>query len=139
MLKKDDFEGETIMTNLLLEAQPNATAAVVTQIGLLALMFGFLYFFMIRPQKKRDKELANMRSALEIGDEIITIGGIVGIVVSIKDETLVIETGSDRSKIRISKWAIQSNLTAAEKKSTKQVEASNDKKSDKEDKKEKAE
>lgn len=127
------------MTNLLLEAQPNATAAVVTQIGLLALMFGFLYFFMIRPQKKRDKELANMRSALEIGDEIITIGGIVGIVVSIKDETLVIETGSDRSKIRISKWAIQSNLTAAEKKSTKQVEASNDKKSDKEDKKEKAE
>ncbi|MEF9984075.1 MAG: preprotein translocase subunit YajC [Oscillospiraceae bacterium] len=115
------------MTNFLMEVQPNTTTAFVTQIGLLALMFGFLYFFMIRPQKKKDKELANMRSALDVGDEIITIGGIIGIVVSIKDDTLVIETGSDRSKIRISKWAIQSNLTVKEKPALKEDAAKTEK------------
>ena len=56
-----------------------------------------------------------MRENLEIGDEIITAGGIVGLVVSIKEDTVVIETGSDRSKIRIAKWAVAQNITAKEK------------------------
>lgn len=72
------------------------------------------YFVLIRPQQKKDKEDKAMRENLDIGDEIITAGGIVGRIVSIKDDTLVIETGSDRSKIRITKWAVSQNLTAAE-------------------------
>ncbi len=66
----------------------------------------FFYFFIIRPQKKQEKKDAQMRENLEIGDEVITNGGIVGIVFSIKDDTVVIETGGDRSKIRVKKWAI---------------------------------
>ena len=80
----------------------------------MVLIFVVFYFILIRPQKKRDKETAKMRSNLEIGDEVITIGGIIGRVVSLKDDTLVIETGSDRSKIRFLRSAIQQNNTAAE-------------------------
>lgn len=67
-----------------------------------------LYFFMIRPQNKKRKEEEAMRKNLEIGDEITTIGGIVGRVVSINDDTdsMVIETGADRTKLRIKKWAL---------------------------------
>ena len=64
---------------------------------------------MIRPQKKREKEVEKMRSSIEVGDEIVTSGGIIGRVVSIREDTIVIETGSDRSKIRIARWAIQQN------------------------------
>ncbi len=70
------------------------------------------YFMLIRPQQKKDKEDKAMRENLEIGDEIVTVGGIVGLVASIKDDTVVIETGSDRSKIRILKSAVSQNLTA---------------------------
>ena len=73
------------------------------------------YFLLIRPQQKKDKEDRAMRENLEIGDEIVTIGGIVGLVVSIKEDTVVIETGSDRSKIRILKRAVAHNISAKEK------------------------
>ena len=73
------------------------------------------YFLLIRPQQKKDKEDRAMRENLEIGDEIVTIGGIVGLVVSIKEDTVVIETGSDRSKIRILKSAVAQNISAKEK------------------------
>ncbi len=93
-------------------AQQGATAG--SMLGMLlpmVLMFVILYFFMIRPQKKRDKEIQNMRSGLQIGDEVVTTGGIIGIVVSLKEDTLVIETGSDRSKVRIARWAVAQNNT----------------------------
>ena len=77
----------------------------------MVIMFAILYFFMIRPQKKKDKEIQDMRSSLQIGDEVITTGGIIGIVVSLKEDTLVIETGSDRSKVRIARWAVAQNNT----------------------------
>ena len=70
-------------------------------------MVGIFYFLLIRPQKKREKKTQEMRSSIEVGDGITTVGGIVGRVVSIKDETLLIETGSDRSKLRIQRWAVQ--------------------------------
>ncbi len=78
--------------------------------GLLALVF---YFFMIRPQRKKDKEAKQLRDNLQIGDEVTTIGGIVGIVVRKNDDTgtVVIETGGDRSKIRVKLWAISENAT----------------------------
>ncbi|MBQ7389883.1 MAG: preprotein translocase subunit YajC [Clostridia bacterium] len=72
--------------------------------GLMVLM----YFFMIRPQKKQEKKDAAMRDALAVGDEVTTIGGIIGKVVSIKEETFVLETTKDRTKIRFLKGAIRS-------------------------------
>ena len=72
------------------------------------LLFVFLYFFMIRPQKKQEKKDAEMRDALEVGDEVTTIGGIIGKVVSIKEQTFVLETTKDKTKIRFLKGAIRS-------------------------------
>ena len=72
----------------------------------LVLIFVAMYFFMIRPQKKQEKEANRMRDELTVGDEITTIGGIIGKVVSIKDETLVLETTKDRTRIRILKSAV---------------------------------
>lgn len=74
----------------------------------LILIFALMYFMMIRPQKKKQKEEQKMRDNLRVGDEITTIGGIVGRVVNIKEDSLVIETGADRSKMTIKKWALQS-------------------------------
>ena len=100
------------MTQIMLQTPTNASMAMFTQVAMIAAMFAILYFFMIRPQKKKEKEIQLMRSKLEVGDEIVTIGGIIGRVVNIKDETIVIETGSDRSKIRITRWAVQQNNSA---------------------------
>ena len=72
------------------------------------------YFMLIRPQQKKDKEDRAMRENLDIGDEIVTIGGIIGRIVSVKEDTVVIETGSDRSKIRLTKTAVATNITAKE-------------------------
>ena len=89
---------------LLFDAAPNSFSwvSIVIMVGLLVLM----YFIMIRPQKKQEKADAQMRDSLQIGDEIVTIGGIIGEVVSIRDETLVLETSHDRSRIRILKSAV---------------------------------
>lgn len=75
-----------------------------------------MYFLLIRPNSKRKKQEDQMRSSLEVGDEITTIGGICGRVVSIKDDadTFIIESGTDRNKIKIKKWAIASCETAKE-------------------------
>ncbi len=83
-----------------------------TMILLLVGMFAVMYFVMIRPQKKRQKEEQEMRNAVEIGDEITTIGGICGRVVTVKENHLIIETGADRNRMQITRWAIQSNDTA---------------------------
>lgn len=64
------------------------------------------YFLLIRPENKKKKEAENMRNQLKVGDEITTIGGILGTVCSVKEESLVIETGADRVRIEITKWAI---------------------------------
>lgn len=77
----------------------------------LILVFVVMYFIMIRPQKKKDKEVQAMRSSLQVGDEVITVGGIIGRVVSLRDDTVVIETGTDRSKLRILRTAVQTNNT----------------------------
>ena len=66
-----------------------------------------MYFLVLRPQKKQEKEINDMRNNLKVGDEITTIGGIIGKIVSIKEETVMIETGHDRTKIRILKSAVR--------------------------------
>ena len=81
------------------------TESYISLFFTLALMLVLLYFMIYRPQKKQEKKDAAMRAALEIGDQVVTIGGIVGRVVAIKDDTFVLETGSDRVKIRFTKNA----------------------------------
>ncbi len=80
----------------------------------LVLMFVLLYFMAIRPQKKREQEARDMQNSLQVGDEVITSGGIVGMIFRIGDDTVVIETGGERHKLRIKKWAIAENVTATE-------------------------
>ncbi len=80
-------------------------------IGLLVVMFAVMYFVMIRPQKKKQKEEEKMRNNLQIGDEILTIGGFHFKVVSIKEDSLVVESLGDHSKQKIARWAVQQNMT----------------------------
>ena len=93
------------MMNTLMFLTADATGSLFMFIPLI-LIFVAMYFFMIRPQKKQEKEANKMRDELAVGDEITTIGGIIGKVVSIKDETLVLETTKDRTRIRILKTAV---------------------------------
>lgn len=85
----------------------------------LIILFLLFYFMMIRPQKKRDKAERDMRNSIAVGDEISTIGGFIGRVVSVKDDVLVIESSSDRTKLKIYRWAIR----AKEAEPTETVEA----------------
>lgn len=109
------------MQNLLLLAENTSSSsnspmagALMTFLPLIAVIIIF-YFLLIRPQKKKDKEAKAMRENIQIGDEIMTIGGIVGLVVRKSEDTVVIETGGDKSKLRIKSWAVQENITLTEK------------------------
>ena len=77
------------------------------------LIFVVFYFILIRPERKRKKETEQMRAAMKVGDNITTIGGIVGTVVSLKDDKFVIETSADQVRIEFAKWALSTNETAA--------------------------
>ena len=80
----------------------------------LVVMAAIFYFILIRPQKKRQKEQANMLDNLIIGDEVVTEGGIMGKIVTIKEDSVVIETGADKTKIKFEKNAISRVLTIHE-------------------------
>lgn len=97
----------TIMT----ADQQASTMQMYSSLIMIGLVIFFFYFLILRPQKKQEKKEKEMRENLEVGDEVVTNGGIVGIIFSIKDDTVLIETGSDRSKIRVMKWAIARNNT----------------------------
>ena len=86
----------------------NEAGSMYSMIITMVLMFALMYFMIWRPQKKQQKKDAEMRGSLEIGDEVITIGGVIGRIVALKDETVVIETGSERVRIRFLRTAIQS-------------------------------
>jgi preprotein translocase subunit YajC len=81
-----------------------------TFMPLLLLIF-IMYFLLIRPQKKREKQVNAMRSSIKVGDQIITIGGIYGTVVRLRDEQLVIQVGSDKTKLEITRWAVSKVIT----------------------------
>ncbi len=114
-----------IMFNFLLNE--NLTSGIFGILSIVLLVV-FFYFFMLRPQKKQEKKDAEMRNSLAVGDEVTTIGGIIGKVVSIKEETFVLETTKDRTKIRFLKGAIRSvdvkiaDVVAAEKAEKEAVE-----------------
>ena len=103
---------------LFLEAAASGTEGamgggdmLMTFLPMIAIIVVF-YFMLIRPERKRKKEAEQMRSALKVGDEITTIGGIMGTVVNVKDEKFVIEVGADQVRIEFAKWALSSNDTA---------------------------
>ena len=81
------------------------------EIVVLVAMFAVMYFLMIRPENKRKKAAEEMRSSLKVGDTITTIGGIVGTICAVKEQTVVMETGADRVRIELTKWAISSKGT----------------------------
>ncbi len=91
----------------------NAGGTILTVVMIVA-MIALFYFFMYRPQKKQEKETKAMRDNLQVGDEITTIGGIIGKIVSIKEETLLLETGRDKVRIRILKSAARNVDVRAE-------------------------
>ncbi len=76
-----------------------------------AVIIAAFYFLLIRPQRKKAKEEKKLRDSLQVGDEIVTIGGIYGRIISLKEDTIVIESKSDHSKMTIARWALQTNLT----------------------------
>ncbi len=108
--------------SFLLEGEATAanTPQIPSSIGtwgsviMIVAMVAIFYFLLYRPQKKQEKAAADMRNNLAVGDEITTIGGIIGKVISIKEETCVIETTGDRTKIRILKSAVRSVDVKAE-------------------------
>lgn len=87
--------------------------AGMSSIVMIVIMIAVFYFMLIRPENKRKKEAEQMRSSVKNGDEITTIGGIVGTVVNVKEDKIVIETGADQVRIEFAKWAISTNETAA--------------------------
>jgi preprotein translocase subunit YajC len=78
----------------------------ITTLIPLILLIVIMYFMLIRPQKKREREVNNMRNAIKVGDEVITIGGICGKIVKTKDEVLTIQVGADKTKFDIMRWAV---------------------------------
>ena len=95
---------------LTLEAAAGAGAQnPASSLILMVVMVVAMYFLMIRPQKKRQKEEQNMRDAVQVGDEITTTGGIMGRIVTVKEDSIILETGADRVKIKFHKSAIYTN------------------------------
>ena len=79
----------------------------IPMIGMIVVLVVVFYFFLYRPQKKQERETTEMRNSIELGDVISTVGGIIGVVVRIKDEMLLIETGADRTRLQVMKWAVR--------------------------------
>ena len=97
-------------------------------------LFVVMYFFMIRPQKKQEKEIARMRNSIIVGDEICTNGGILGRVCSIKDDILTLELNKDRTRMKIYRWAVREVVNPMPRDNA--VEESKEAKDSKESKKE---
>lgn len=104
-----------------LTAAPAGGMAGMSSIIMLVAMFAIFYFVLIRPQKKKDKEIKQMRDSLSVGDEIITIGGIHGKVAKISDDTIVLELSHGKQRITFSKWAIGSVDKKSKDSSSKEV------------------
>ena len=90
-------------------ADASATGGMASSLVMMAMLFAVMYFFMIRPEKKRKKQAEEMRNNVEVGDKITTIGGMVGRVVHVTSDRITFETGEDRVRIEVTKWALSSN------------------------------
>ena len=90
-----------------------ASGGMGSTLIMIVLMIAIFYFLLIRPENKRKKEAQNLRNSLTVGDEITTIGGIIGTICSVKENTIVIETGADRVRIEFTKWAVSTKNSSA--------------------------
>ena len=100
-----------------------ANGGGASMLVMMIVLIAVFYFFMIRPENKRKKEAQAMRDAIKVGDNITPIGGIIGDVVSVKDDSLVIETSADRVRVEFAKFAISTNNTAEKEAAKKRAEA----------------
>lgn len=99
----------------------------MSSILFLVIIFVVFYFFLIRPENKRKKKLTEMRNNITIGDEIVTIGGIMGKVVQVTEDTITFETGEDRVRMQVTKWAISTNVREEKQKAAQQAAAAKSK------------
>lgn len=95
-------------TTVASAAGSSGTAGTIQFIISMVILFAIFYFLMIRPENKRKKKVEEMRSSLSVGDDITTIGGIQGKIVSISGDSITFETGEDRVRVKAAKWAISS-------------------------------
>ena len=101
------------MVNFL-TTTPEAMGGMGSTVLMLIMMLAVFYFMLIRPENKRKKEAEQMRSSVKKGDKIVTIGGIMGTVVDVKENSIVVETSADQVRIELAKWALSTSETAAE-------------------------
>ena len=102
------------INTLALAANGTSQGSIIPTIVMIVAMVAILYFFIIRPEGKKKKAVNEMRESLKVGDEITTIGGVVGTICALKEETIVMETGADRVRIEFTRWAISSKGKQAE-------------------------
>ena len=117
----------------ILFADAAPTPSILPTLVMIGLMIVVFYFMLIRPENKRKKQAEELRSSLKAGDDITTIGGITGTICAVKEKTIVIETGADRVRIELAKWAVSSKGTQA----TEDAVPEKTEKSEKSDKKDK--
>ena len=101
------------MLQFLEAPTPDAGGGMMSTIIMLVVMLGIFYFLLIRPENKRKKEAEQTRNSIKVGDQVTTIGGIIGTVVNVKEEKFVMETSADQVRVEFAKWAISTNDTAA--------------------------
>ena len=97
---------------MFLTGTGGATGSSASMIIILLLIFVLMWFFMIRPEKKKQKKIEAGRNALSVGDEIVTIGGVMGTIVHITEDDITIETSEDKVRVQFKKWAVSSNVRA---------------------------
>ena len=102
------------INTLALAANGTTQGSIIPTIVMIVAMVAIFYFFIIRPEGKKKKAVNEMRESLKVGDEITTIGGVVGTICALKEETIVMETGADRVRIEFTRWAISSKGKQAE-------------------------
>ena len=108
MLGSDPGAGGDGATNQAVGCTSESLVGMLPTLGFLVLMFGVLYFFMIRPQKKKEKAVKAMLDALKVGDRVLTIGGIYGTVTGVKDDQVIIAVGAQKNVMNMARWAIKS-------------------------------
>lgn len=91
------------------DASASSTGAGISSIVMMVVIIAVFYFLMIVPEKKRKKKAQEMRDSIEVGDKIVTIGGMIGKVVHVSADKITFETSEDRVRIEITKWAVSSN------------------------------
>lgn len=100
------MKGGTVLKEIILLGAAAPGGNLLSTLMLPVLFLAIFYFFIIRPQQKKDKKIKEMRNSAKVGDEVLTIGGIYGKIVKIKDDVITIEVGADKTRFNVTKWAI---------------------------------